>query len=548
MDEDSELLHRYASTRDEGAFAELVRRHLALVYQAALRRVNGDAALAEEVAQSVFVSLARSAATLRQRAVLAGWLYVSTRHAAANALRQDRRRRLREQEAHIMHDTPAPGSDVAWAQLRPELDAVMDELSDADRDAVLLRFFENQAYADIGGVLRVSEDAARMRVERALDKLRLSLERRGISSTAVALGSVLAAQSAVAAPSGLAAAVTSTAMATGAASASLGVVAFMSTNKMMATAAGVLVLAAGGTAVFEQQAAQRAERELATLNQVQAATQAQLDLAQARANAADKSRLLAERRAAELATQLDALGKPGQERVGSPAGGTRAKSPAPAFANKMDVLYASPEYAKLQLQASAAAMRLQYGVLYESLHLSRDQIAQFESLMLERQKALYDTFAAARAEGVSVDDPLLTQLRDPAQSIIDEKLKALLGEPGYQVFRDFNKAPNGSARMVAGNLASSLYYTDAPLTAAQGEQLTQLIAANTAAPIGSGVMRSIPEPDWSTIYATAGTFLNAEQLSALQAANERQRLGRQISELSDRLLQEAAVASQVPKD
>ena len=104
MDDDSELLRRYASTRDEAAFAELVSRRLTLVYHAALRRVNGDATLAEEVAQCVFVSLARNAGTLRHHVLLSGWLYVATRHAAANALRQARRRQLREQNAAAVID------------------------------------------------------------------------------------------------------------------------------------------------------------------------------------------------------------------------------------------------------------------------------------------------------------------------------------------------------------------------------------------------------------------------------------------------------------
>src|SRR6187402_2518307 len=111
MDDDSELLRRYATTRDEAAFAELVKRRLPLVYHAALRRVNGDATLAEEVTQSVFVSLAREAGALHRHVMLSGWLYIATRHAAANALRQDRRRQLREQEARVMHETNTPAAD-----------------------------------------------------------------------------------------------------------------------------------------------------------------------------------------------------------------------------------------------------------------------------------------------------------------------------------------------------------------------------------------------------------------------------------------------------
>src|SRR6476646_7173615 len=70
MNSDSELLCRYVEARCEDAFAELVRRHVNLVYSAALRQVNGDAHLAQDVAQNVFADLARKAATLSRRLAL----------------------------------------------------------------------------------------------------------------------------------------------------------------------------------------------------------------------------------------------------------------------------------------------------------------------------------------------------------------------------------------------------------------------------------------------------------------------------------------------
>jgi RNA polymerase sigma factor (sigma-70 family) len=136
MQSDGELLCGYAETRSEEAFAELVRRHLDLVHSAALRQVNGDAPLAQDIAQTVFADLARKAGELSGRAVLSGWLYTSTHFAAAKAVRAERRRQAHEQEAHAMHDLlhdPAPGPD--WDQLRPVLDAAMLELNEADREA-----------------------------------------------------------------------------------------------------------------------------------------------------------------------------------------------------------------------------------------------------------------------------------------------------------------------------------------------------------------------------------------------------------------------------
>ena len=167
---DSELLRRYAADRDEAAFAELVRRYLNLVDFAALRQVGGDAHRAEEVAQNVFTLLARKASTLTGHQTLAGWLHTTTRYAASEALRAERRRLAREQEAHTMQELSIDTAvHTDWEQLRPIIDEALNDLGDADREAVLLRFFANQPLAEIGAKRNVSENTARMRVERALD-------------------------------------------------------------------------------------------------------------------------------------------------------------------------------------------------------------------------------------------------------------------------------------------------------------------------------------------------------------------------------------------
>lgn len=204
MVEDAELLRRYAEEKSEAAFGELVRRHLGLVYSAAFRRVGGDSHAAADVAQQVFTALARQAAALTRCAVLPGWLYAATRNQAVDYIRSERRRRAREQEAHIMNElvlSSAPEAD--WDQLRPVLDEAMDELGARDREVVLLRFFAGQPFAEIGAKLQLTEDAARMRVERALDKLHALLTRRGVTSTASALGAVLTTQAVSAAPASL---------------------------------------------------------------------------------------------------------------------------------------------------------------------------------------------------------------------------------------------------------------------------------------------------------------------------------------------------------
>jgi len=219
MTEDADLLRRYAETRAEDAFAELVRRHLNLVYSAALRQVRGDFSLAEEVTQLVFADLARKAGSLSNREVLTGWLYTSTYYAATKAVRGESRRRQREQEAHLMQQTNA-STDVAreWEQLQPVLDEAMHELPESDRVAVLQRYFEGKAFPQIGTTLGLTENAARMRVERALDKLRAALGTRGVTLSGTALTLALGANAVTAAPVGLASAVVGTAITTASAS------------------------------------------------------------------------------------------------------------------------------------------------------------------------------------------------------------------------------------------------------------------------------------------------------------------------------------------
>ena len=272
MTEDTELLSRYADTRSEQAFAELVRRHVNLVHSVALRQVNGDSHLAQDVVQLVFSDLAKKAPVLRRQRVLAGWLFVATRFAAAKLVRSERRRKAREQEAQTMNEfVNDPASAPAWEQVRTVLDEAMGELDETDREAILLRFFENRGYADLGERLQLSENSARMRVERALDKLHGLLARRRVTSTTGALAVVLANQAVTAAPVGLAASVTGAVLTVTAAAAGVGTVAtFMSMTKLQAGIIGALVVAGTSGLVLQQQANTRLARELGGLRQASA--------------------------------------------------------------------------------------------------------------------------------------------------------------------------------------------------------------------------------------------------------------------------------------
>jgi RNA polymerase sigma factor (sigma-70 family) len=212
MTDSRTLLAEYVKDGSEPAFRELVTRYIDLVYSAAVRLVAEDRHLAEDVAQTVFADLARLARSLPTGVVLGGWLHRHTCFVAATLMRGERRRRARERQAVEMNAL----QDHAEANLTlvaPILDEAINQLGAADRTAILLRFFEQRDFRSVGQALGSNEDAARMRVNRALEKLHHLLRRRGVSLSAAALGTALAGQVVTAAPAGLAAAISSAVLA-----------------------------------------------------------------------------------------------------------------------------------------------------------------------------------------------------------------------------------------------------------------------------------------------------------------------------------------------
>jgi len=334
MTDDSQLLRRFADEHSEAAFAELVRRHLGLVYSAALRRTGGNPQLAEDASQAVFTALARNAGRLARHPALVGWLYTSTHFAAAKLVRGEGRRRAREQEAQAMQDlTSPPRPEADWGRLHPVLDDAMQQLNERDRTAILLRYFENRPFAEVGARQGLSENAARMRVERALDKLHALLAKRGITSTTAALAMLLAENALGAAPAGLAATVSSGAVAAaGAGSGGLLFWSLMSTPKALSIAAGVAALAVAAGLGLQQQATAALRVEADNLRQQAQAASAlraenerlarlQLDpaeLERLRADGAEFDRLQAEWTALNAKLNRDAPAEPA-DAPGSPA-------------------------------------------------------------------------------------------------------------------------------------------------------------------------------------------------------------------------------------
>jgi uncharacterized protein (TIGR03435 family) len=268
---DGQLLNQFAAHGSEDAFRTIVERHGGWVYHAALRQL-GNPHMAQEATQAVFIALAQKAGKIPSNAVLSGWLFRATRFAVSNLMREEERRQRREHEAAMMESPLHLGAtESVWAQISPHLNDALAGLPERDREAVLIRFFEDGTHKDVARALGVSEDAAKMRVSRALEKLRLFFAKQGFAMTSTALLAALAAHGAQAAPAGLSASVAASAAGNGTTAAAStftlakGILKLMAwTKAKVALAVGLGVLLAGratGTLVFKKWETDQAYRD-----------------------------------------------------------------------------------------------------------------------------------------------------------------------------------------------------------------------------------------------------------------------------------------------
>ena len=253
MTDNHNWLAEYVQTGSDAAFRELVTRYVDLVYSTALRLVGGDTHRAEDVTQTVFVNLARVARTLPKDVKLGGWLHRDTCFTASTLMRGERRRQSRERQAAEMNALQN-NSDADYSLVAPVLDEAINELDEADRTAILLRFFEQNDFRSVGQALGSNEDAARMRVTRALEKLEGFLKHRGVTTTATSLGVVLSANAVQAAPVGFAVTISTAAALTGTTIATaVKTIAMTATQKLLVAA---MVVASVITPVLVQHRAQ----------------------------------------------------------------------------------------------------------------------------------------------------------------------------------------------------------------------------------------------------------------------------------------------------
>lgn len=264
MTDEMLLLHEYVTTASPEAFAKIVRQYVDLVYAAARRQVK-DAALAEDVTQAAFMVLSKKAASVPTDRPLSGWLLKTTTYCAANARRSELHCQQHERRAAQMARDDRidrdDGSGGTFEELSPLLDEGLNKLKAADRDALLLKFFEKKSLRQVGESMGISEEAAGKRVSRAVDRLRDFFKRRGVAVSAAALSAALLSESAKAAPIALArmiaasgaagAAAAAASTSASAAAISKGAMVLVATEKAKAVAvlAAVLILGVGGGVV-----------------------------------------------------------------------------------------------------------------------------------------------------------------------------------------------------------------------------------------------------------------------------------------------------------
>ena len=503
--DDADLLGRYAVGRDEQAFDALVRRHVDGVYSSALRRVGGDTHLAEDVAQHVFAALAHDAKSLCRHPALTGWLYTATRFAAANVVRSERRRKAKEEKVYAMHNvsigtTGAPEAD--WSTVGPILDKVLDHLGERDRTAVILRFMVHRTFAEIGSALQLSEDAARMRIDRALDRLREALARRGIMSSSAALAVVLTGNCVLGAPAGLASAVISNAVssATVATPSVLKVLHAMFAAKITSGISssfafvGVLSIAVIGVATYQYREAQSAESLLIHAQRQSQVQQLKLNELERKAQAADV-------RLASLKAKLDqvrmTVTEASRQTTVNAAGSAQVRDPRVDGETFMKTY---PQTRAMLIELSKAQLRRNLAPYYRAAGLTVEQIGAFE-----------DRSAAYWLDHVVVTP---TSVRPSVNLLPDDQVRELLGDEAVTHLQEYNRKM--SAYVVTLQAAIVAGYAAAPVPFDKTDQLVQIIADASSAYRKGGAM-TIDTVDWDSVVAQAPSMFSPEQWAAMQS-------------------------------
>jgi RNA polymerase sigma factor (sigma-70 family) len=498
MPDDTELLRQYSEIGDNEAFAAFVKGRIDLVYSVAVRRVGGDTHLAKDVAQRVFCAAAQRASVIARHPYPTAWLYETTRLTALSFMRAERRRKLMERIQGKERQLN-PGSEPPWERLAPFLDEAIDKLGAGDRAAVLLRFFDGLTFPEIASRLKLTDSGARLRVNRAMGKLRRVLARKGIASTSAGLAVVLESQAVGAAPAGLASTLSTSALSAigtattgsgGAAAAKM--LLFMSTTKAIITTSLIGILAAFmiGLGVHESRSASLAESRLA----------------------------LAERMYRELSDRVDSAKNNSQRSALLQAALSKIKNEKPSG---MDSEIAGPnasEAPQIRHDLNLTAAWLGYAPFFRQLGLTPEQVDRWFAIEDESWGKIDDIAAAAKSLGISEQDPIVQQLENQEKTEMVKAKRDLIGDAGWEQFQQWiDKDGLGSfpGSAVVFPINSALVDTgSSPLTFQQGAQLAQIVYDQHIG--GNNIYPPYVDRDWDAITAQSAPFLDSNQAVALR--------------------------------
>ena len=433
---DSQLLRAYAEERSEAAFAELVRRHMDFVYSAGLRML-GDTHLAEDVTQGVFVALAKQAGQLTQHPVLSGWLHRTAQNIAAQTIRTDVRRRHREQEAIAMKELLSAGNEAGWEDIAPHLDAALGDLSEPDRDALLLRYFERKSAREMAQTLGISDEAAQKRVNRAVERLRDAFAQRGVTVGASGLVLLISAHAVQAAPAGLALTITTTAAATTAAattvttSTTIQTIAMTTFQKIAVTTSLVVAV---GALIYESRQVADLQEQNAVYQKQQVALEEQIKQLQRERDAAKKQQMA-------LTAELDKAKQPLKDteilRLRGQVGALKQEKQMSGQKSPLNKITADPATRKLMRDQQKLGMTMLYSDLVKNLKLEPEATEKFNDLLADQVMEGIDIITQALQDKKSQRE--VDQLFTNQEADLNNKVQALLGQEGAAQYQEYSK-------------------------------------------------------------------------------------------------------------
>jgi len=477
MSDTQQLLTDYSKTGSEAAFRELVSRYVDLVYSAAVRLVEGDTHLAEDVTQTVFADLARMGKSLSREVMLGGWLHRHTCFVASKTMRSERRRLARERQAVEMN-AQEDHSAANLASVSPILDDAINQLAAEDRTAILLRFFEQRDFRGVGEALGSNEEAARKRVDRALDKLESLLKRRGVAFSATALATALGAQAVSAAPVGLAVTVSTVALAgtAGSSVATLTILKIMSMTKLKVGV--VTAMVATGVAIPWV---------------IQHNTQAKLDEANAalRRQTEETSHLVAENErlaglvakagapVASVSPSSDTLKLRGEvgrlRRENAEIAASKTNGPSP-----LSGMTDNPEMYDLIRKQQKTGLSAVYKDFTNRVSLPPEQAEKLFELLADNVMANIERITEVLKDGKTGE--ALNQVFTAQEAAFLDKLQTVLTPEEFTQYKDYTQ---NIASYLTAEQFKSMMEGDKALKDGKAKQIYQLMQQETAAMLAS---------------------------------------------------------------